>query len=273
MAHMDPASEIPSDDELDEILRGTKDGQDIFDTSHVEAEVESLSKKKKKKPAGEDTLGLDEEIKVTKKRQPIPKLDEARLLSDHGIPKLQRISKDRLKLKGKGHEYGDIARMLNMYQLWLDDLYPRAKFADGLAIIEKVGHAKTMQRMRKEWIDGGKSKNRPDNEEEEEAGDDVMRDQPVQESVEQAGVEQMEGVESESAPREVPRPEEHTENTTTGAVENEPDMDELDALLAEEPGLPEPQKSVSIPSRQAPTEEDMFADEMEAMADMDDMWG
>ena len=45
-----------------------------------------------------------------------------------------------------------------MYQLWLDDLYPRAKFADGLAMIEKLGHSKRMQTMRKEWINGGKPK-------------------------------------------------------------------------------------------------------------------
>lgn len=43
-----------------------------------------------------------------------------------------------------------------MYQLWLDDLYPRAKFADALAIIEKLGHTKRMQTMRREWINEGK---------------------------------------------------------------------------------------------------------------------
>ena len=43
-----------------------------------------------------------------------------------------------------------------MYQLWLDDLYPRAKFADGLAMIEKLGHTKRMQTMRREWINEGK---------------------------------------------------------------------------------------------------------------------
>ena len=51
-----------------------------------------------------------------------------------------------------------MARLLNAYQLWLDDLYPRAKFADGLAIIEKVGHTKRMQTMRREWINEGKSR-------------------------------------------------------------------------------------------------------------------
>jgi hypothetical protein len=59
----------------------------------------------------------------------------------------------KLRLKGKGHEFQDVARLLNFYQLWLDDLYPRAKFADGLQLIEKVGHTKRMQVMRKAWID------------------------------------------------------------------------------------------------------------------------
>ncbi|KAI9820337.1 MAG: chromosome segregation in meiosis- protein [Pycnora praestabilis] len=116
------------------------------------------------------TLGIDEEIKVTKKRRPTVKLDEnrsngstnmngrVRLLSQAGIPKLRKTCKERLKFKGKGHEYKDASRILNFYQLWLDDLFPRAKLADGLAIIEKLGHTKRMQVMRKEWIDEGKSK-------------------------------------------------------------------------------------------------------------------
>ncbi len=50
-------------------------------------------------------------------------------------------------------QFSDAARLLNFYQLWLDDLFPRAKFADGLAIIEKLGHSKRIQTMRREWID------------------------------------------------------------------------------------------------------------------------
>ncbi|OQV03637.1 hypothetical protein CLAIMM_08655 [Cladophialophora immunda] len=107
------------------------------------------------------SLGLDEEVKVTKKRKPISKLDEARLLSAPGIPKLRADARSgkfskKLRLKGKGHEFSDVARLLNYYQLWLDNLYPRAKFADGLQLIEKVGHSRRMQVMRKEWIDEGK---------------------------------------------------------------------------------------------------------------------
>ena len=47
---------------------------------------------------------------------------------------------------------------MNFYQLWLDDLFPRAKFADGLSIIEKLGHSKRLQTMRREWIDEEKPK-------------------------------------------------------------------------------------------------------------------
>ncbi|KAF7585266.1 chromosome segregation in meiosis- protein [Aspergillus hancockii] len=111
-------------------------------------------------------LGLDEEVKVSKKRQPVAKLDETRLLSQTGIPKLRRTAKHKLKFKGKGHEFSDAARLLNFYQLWLDDLFPRAKFADGLAIIEKLGHHKRLQIMRREWIEEEKPKALTDNVEE-----------------------------------------------------------------------------------------------------------
>ncbi|KAJ5170641.1 uncharacterized protein N7500_003424 [Penicillium coprophilum] len=98
-------------------------------------------------------LGLDEEVKVAKKRQPVAKLDEGRLLSQPGIPKLRHTARQKLKFKGKGHEFKDAARLLNFYQLWLDDLFPRAKFTDGLTMIEKLGHSKRIQAMRREWID------------------------------------------------------------------------------------------------------------------------
>ncbi|KAL2866809.1 Chromosome segregation in meiosis protein 3 [Aspergillus lucknowensis] len=103
-------------------------------------------------------LGLDEEVKVSKRRQPVAKLDEDRLLTQAGIPKLRRSAKKNLKFKGKGHEFSDLARLLNFYQLWLDDLFPRAKFADGLAMIERLGHTKRLQTMRRAWIDDDKPK-------------------------------------------------------------------------------------------------------------------
>ena len=102
---------------------------------------------------------VDEEVKVKKKRAPVPKLDEGRLLSDAGVTKLRKNAKN-LRFKGKGHEFTDISRLLNMYQLWLDDLYPRAKFRDALTMVEKVGHSKRMQITRRAWMDDTKPNRR-----------------------------------------------------------------------------------------------------------------
>ncbi|KAK3679458.1 chromosome segregation in meiosis-related protein [Recurvomyces mirabilis] len=103
------------------------------------------------------TKDVDEEIKIRKPRKPVPKLDENLLLSDRGIIALRRQAR-RLKLKGKGHEFSDIGRLLGIYQLWLDDMFPKAKFRDGMKMVEKLGRGKRMNVMRKGWIDGTKTR-------------------------------------------------------------------------------------------------------------------
>ncbi|KAK2760366.1 chromosome segregation in meiosis- protein [Arachnomyces sp. PD_36] len=135
--------------------------EDILNGVSSEANNSSNSKNQNQLAASKASgagagLGLDEEVTVTKKRKPTVKFDETRLLSQAGIPKLRKTAKTSLKFKGKGHEFSDAARLLNFYQLWLDDLFPRAKFADGLSMVEKLGHSKRIQVMRKEWIDEGK---------------------------------------------------------------------------------------------------------------------
>jgi replication fork protection complex subunit Csm3/Swi3 len=94
---------IPSDDELDAILDGLVQGRDL--TPSHDTPSQSKAAAKGSGNAG-DGLGIDEEIIITKKRIPIPKLDDHRLLSDAGIPRLRKISKERLRFKGKGHEVG-----------------------------------------------------------------------------------------------------------------------------------------------------------------------
>ncbi|CAA9966445.1 hypothetical protein CFE70_010033 [Pyrenophora teres f. teres 0-1] len=255
------------DDDLDDILGDVTYPDNVVPSTEEQTQVQTWNSNRNDTASG--GLGVDEEIVVTKKRQPAPKLDDQRLLSDPGIPRLRKISKERLRFKGKGHEYGDIARMLNMYQLWLDDLYPRAKFADALAIIEKVGHTKRMQMMRKDWIDEGKPRRATREDEDEE---EATEKTPVHGST-----EHMDGVEQEG--QGGPRPlSEHGEPThlpiagsAAPAESGGPDEDELDALLAES-DRPNPSAPQTLPSRPAPTQDDPFADEMEAMADMDDMW-
>lgn len=184
----------------------------------------------------------DEEVQVKRKRNPVPKLDEnryaqdqpesqekiliwaLRLLSDAGITKLRKVAKTRLKFKGKGHEFSDMSRLLNTYQLWLDDLYPRAKFRDGLAMIEKVGHSKRMQVMRKAWLDETKAFNR-----------DPTPD-PAQHgagSGNAASHSHNEASRDEDLFADMMQEENQQRTATSGGNVDAPDDDDLDALLAE----------------------------------------
>lgn len=157
--------------------------------------------------------------------------------------------------------------MLNMYQLWLDDLYPRAKFADALAIIEKVGHTKRIQVDRKAWIDEGKPR-RPAESDEDELDANVPDEAPAQdrqEATEGSEVDRNPALtQSRSEVLSQPRDPSH-------AVAEEPDEDELDALLAETAPAVAP-VAKKLPSQLEPTQNDPFADEMEAMEGMDDLW-
>ncbi|KAK3695675.1 replication fork protection component Swi3-domain-containing protein [Podospora appendiculata] len=111
-----------------------------------------------KKRKGTDTLGIEQELDLKKKpRAPRVKLDETRLLSEKGLPKVRKMG-PKLKLKGKGHEFSDASRLLSFYQEWLDDLFPKATFLDALAMVEKAGHKTVMRNQRLKWIEEGRPK-------------------------------------------------------------------------------------------------------------------
>lgn len=209
----------------------------------------------------DDKLGLNSEVKIKKQRKPIAKLDEARLLSAPGIPKLRADARKsnfltkKLRIKGKGHEFSDVARLLNYYQLWLDDLYPRAKFADGLQLVEKAGHSRRMQVARKEWIDEGKpgyirereAKKKAEKEERERekepdelyAGDETMMSGANNEPLIDGTAE---GDDSLFIP------DSRTKDTAEEDDAGLPEDDELDALLAEQ-DLHTSTRSISAPKR------------------------
>ncbi|CAK7273490.1 Antiviral helicase ski2 [Sporothrix epigloea] len=117
----------------------------------------TAAKSKQSEVDGTAGLGIDSEVSVKKRaREPRVKLDESRLLSEKGIPALRKQARV-LKLKGKGHEFTDTSRLLSMYQLWLDDLFPKARFTDALAMVEKEGHKVGMHKMRTEWMNESRS--------------------------------------------------------------------------------------------------------------------
>ncbi|KAI8681960.1 Chromosome segregation in meiosis protein [Fusarium keratoplasticum] len=278
------------------------DVDDFSDDPFASPRPESSSKKRKEPDSG---LGIDEEVDVKKRaRAPNVKLDEDRLLGPKGIPKLRQRARD-LKIKGKGHEFSDASRLLSFYQLWLDDLFPKAKFLDALAMVEKAGHKKRIVIARNDWINEGKPKDHIANGEEEEE-DDLFGENNTSQT---AGPEPTTTTTTEPSRAKTPqrdndvpddddiydatpRPARHTlpirnevpeEDDLEALIaeaegqdaakkskpsEPEPDGDDLDALIAEAEGHDQAPKK----NGPEPKGGDDFADEEAAMQEMDGLW-
>lgn len=182
-----------------------------------------------------------------------------RLLSAPGLPKIRELARSgkiakRLKFKGKGHEFSDVARLLSYYQLWLDNLYPRAKFTDGLQLVEKVGHSRRMQVMRKEWIDEGKP--------------GYKRDTPTTRN-DQETQDLYAGDETTAAANEATGDSLFIADSSKGpSIPDGGDLpadDELDALLAEQETYTAPSKPRSPPSRMNLDSESEGEDDLDAL--------
>lgn len=184
-----------------------------------------------------------------------------------------------------------------MYQLWLDDLYPRAKFADGLTIIEKLGHTRRMQTMRREWINEGKPQEAfaPNL---EYRNKDPTLEQDVHEQ-EQGSITPLNAHKCavppkadrpyhddlySATPRKSQNKNRQIQNIDSDESlflsDDEPNRqpldDDLDVLLAEDEGRHE-DKTANLNKKsnqqdQGEGFDDSFRDEMEAMAEIDDMW-
>ncbi|MCJ1321699.1 chromosome segregation in meiosis- protein [Xylographa vitiligo] len=311
----------PARDDLDDLFNYDVDTDDVFRDYHpaMDAPAQTTSPSR---PKATD-LGIDEEIQVAKKRKPIaiPSRDPEAAAHHEGEAQVQGqgargsglLSYYRHYMKlTVGSKYADVARLLNLYQLWLDDLYPRAKFADGLAMIEKLGHTKRLQTMRREWMKEGRPLERREDEmssRETPSHPTANATKPAQNS---ANAHKTSSATSPTHPQPTTRPPTSTSRPSNQeslfiSDDDEPDPhppdDELDTLLAEDallttstaPHIPEPHDVDPYPNPPSDDEldallaegtphppsfppapktapHDEFADEMEAMAGMDDVW-
>jgi replication fork protection complex subunit Csm3/Swi3 len=143
---------------------------------------------------------------------------------------------------------------------------------DGVSMIEKVGHKKRMQMMRREWIQEGKPKPPRDDDEEDfviPTEDAVPADTSASNTEKQSS-----NVESRSETQQTGGALARNNHNPFG--EEEPDEDELDALLAEDAINDSVPKSLfggpvslTTSTTAAPTRQDEFDDDEEAMAGMD----
>ena len=192
-----------------------------------------------------------------------------------------------------------MARLLNLYQLWLDDLYPRAKFSDGLAIIEKLGHTKRMQTMRKEWINEGRPRDPAEvwgiggaktNGQHPGSASGVGKSPETRPNEGRKTPAATDALDTDDVDIYDATPKKDRENLSTNRnqkpdeslflsedeeVSTQPPDDDLDALLAEDDMRNS--ASTAATAKQAQAQENRgqepdFDDEMEAMAGMDDMW-
>ncbi|KJR83310.1 replication fork protection complex subunit Csm3/Swi3 [Sporothrix schenckii 1099-18] len=221
------------------------------------------------KSNGTAGLGIDEEVSVKKRaREPRVKLDESRLLSSKGIPALRKQARV-LKLKGKGHEFSNASRLLSMYQLWLDDLFPKARFADALAMVEKEGHKASMGKMRMEWINESKPKDAQD----ELDGEPVLpsteldegadhQHHPQQQPQARPTNAEMEGSDAvpydllDEDPYDSLQPARQIQSAGDGGRGQIPDESELDALMADAMEIHGPQEY--LPPRIPVPEDDIY---------------
>lgn len=191
-----------------------------------------------------------------------------RLVSQKGIPGLRKRAKD-LKLKGKGHEvsvkkglyihsngrrlttytqWRDAARILSFYQEWLDDLFPKAKFLDALAMVEKIGHTKALHEIRTNLIDESRPKSSTFDEGDE--GDAAETEQQEADALQRQPGSMAPRSEKPSSNRaKTPdrndwleddiynaTPTANRKKDTATETQDGPDDDELDALMAQTGG-------------------------------------
>ncbi|KAK9248119.1 replication fork protection component Swi3-domain-containing protein [Lipomyces tetrasporus] len=117
-------------------------------------------------------LGIDKEV-VIKQRSTRAKLDNERLLSAEGLITIKRRA-PKVRFKGKGQEYRYLGRLLECYQIWGHQVFPKANFEDFLAMTEKLGRNKQMKVVRRQWIDEWKPARPPEqNSDEEDRANDL----------------------------------------------------------------------------------------------------
>jgi replication fork protection complex subunit Csm3/Swi3 len=204
--------------------------------------------------------------------------------------------------------------LLSFYQLWLDDLFPKAKFLDALAMVEKAGHKKMLQIKRNEWINESKPKDKDNADYIDDSfhapntnaavaempgtGETSAQDRPKTPEPGQDDVPDDDDL-YDATPRTTRRTVPITttnndepdaddldalmaeaETHDTGNLNKKPhtrpehDEDELDALIAEAEGHDErPQSCATAAKGNAGQRDDRdFADEEAAMQEMDGLW-
>ncbi|CUS22262.1 LAQU0S05e01376g1_1 [Lachancea quebecensis] len=72
-------------------------------------------------------------------RRPQVKLTAEKLCSAKGLPAIMKHAPRRLRISKRRSSYDNLCHLLQFYQLWAHDLYPKAKFHDFVALCRNLG--------------------------------------------------------------------------------------------------------------------------------------
>lgn len=76
---------------------------------------------------------------TARKRRPQVKLTAEKLLSDKGLPYVLKNAHKRIRISSKKNSYDNLSNIIQFYQLWAHELFPKAKFKDFMKICQTVG--------------------------------------------------------------------------------------------------------------------------------------
>lgn len=134
--------------------------------------IDDLNNVNNLEPQGnDDILGLDKPIKLTT-RAKIAKVDNDRIFNDQkGLPNLnknyqkvvrtirkkdkefQRVSKPSKSAKYQ-HEYDNLESVLQFYQIWCHNLFPKARFKDCIQLLRRLGRTSPQLKLyRRELVE------------------------------------------------------------------------------------------------------------------------
>ncbi|PPQ63068.1 hypothetical protein CVT24_005923 [Panaeolus cyanescens] len=157
---------------------------------------ERMDKESTKTGKKTNDKSADSDEKKAKRR--VMKLDENRLLGPSGFPQLIKMTKD-FKIKGKGHE-AYLNRLLQVYQFWTHQLYPKTPFKDTVERIEKLTHSRRMNVSLSVWKDEAKGIQPQQDSDESEAEDEQGENQSILRESERASSSRSSPLPSSSPP-------------------------------------------------------------------------
>ncbi|SCU79483.1 LAFA_0B03422g1_1 [Lachancea sp. 'fantastica'] len=108
-------------------------------------------------PTAINSTGLDDtplpdptEVSARPRRAQV-KLTAEKLLSPKGLPKIMKEAPKKIRFSKRRSSYENLTQFLQFYQLWANDLFPKAKFRDFVTISRTLG--KTDRELREYRIE------------------------------------------------------------------------------------------------------------------------